>query len=48
PRVVIRREGITGRAMKLRVMKGSMPGLTPSSWAFALANSSFSLTDVRD
>ena len=29
PRVVIRRVGITGRAMKLRVINGSIPGLTP-------------------
>ena len=31
PRVVIRRLGITGRAIKLRVMKGSMPSDTPSA-----------------
>ncbi len=30
PRVVIRRLGITGSAMKLSVMKGSMPLDTPS------------------
>ena len=33
PRVVMRRLGITGSAIKLRVMNGSMPSDTPSAKA---------------
>ena len=37
PRVVMRSVGMTGRAMKLSVMNGSMPSLTPSLNAAAFA-----------
>ena len=42
PRVVMRSVGMTGSAMKLSVMKGSMPRLTPRQNAASFAASSYS------
>ena len=44
PRVVMRSVGMTGSAMKLRVINGSISRLTPKAKAFSLASSSLRFT----